>query len=124
MLDRVLADIPNQSVGTLVDGMGRGEEEKYSYQHYYGTQKRLVFTPSYSYLYSFKLRGLDYPEGDQSTSVILTHFYGEMSNQVQCNCVKTQELGTPMNFIILMFYLSIFTTMPQVATYAHPQLPT
>ena len=47
MLDRVLADIPNQSADTLVDGMVRGEEEEYSYQHYYGTQKHQVFTQTY-----------------------------------------------------------------------------
>ena len=49
MLDRVLADIPNQSADTLVDGMERREEEQYSYEHYYGTQKHQVFTPSYRY---------------------------------------------------------------------------
>ena len=47
MLDRVLADIPNQSADTLVDGMERREEEQYSYEHYYGTQKHQVFTPSF-----------------------------------------------------------------------------
>ena len=63
MLDRVLADIPNQSADTLVDGMVRGEEEEYSYQHYYGTHKHQVFTQTYRSLYIYYLTGLDYSEG-------------------------------------------------------------
>ena len=47
MLDRILSDIPNQSANNLVDGVEETEEEKYSYEHYYGTQKHQVFSTSY-----------------------------------------------------------------------------
>ena len=49
MLDRVLGDIQNQSADNLVDGLVKEEEEMYSYEHYYGTQRHQVFSPSFRY---------------------------------------------------------------------------
>ena len=60
MLDRILADIPNQSADSLVDGMMKEEEEHYSYEHYYGSQKHQVFAPVFRYAFCSRANFIAY----------------------------------------------------------------
>jgi len=47
LVKRLLSDVSYQSADNLVDGLTKYEEEGYNYQHYYGTDKMLVYNEDY-----------------------------------------------------------------------------
>ena len=42
-MDRILSEITYQSADNLVDGLTKGQEEGYTYQHYFGSSKHLAY---------------------------------------------------------------------------------
>ena len=47
LVKRLLSDVSYQSADNLVDGLTKYEEEGFNYQHYYGTDKMLVYNEDY-----------------------------------------------------------------------------
>lgn len=47
LVDRILSDITYQSADNLVDGLTKGQEEGYTYKHYYGSTKHQTYTDDY-----------------------------------------------------------------------------
>ena len=47
IVDRLLSDISYQSADNLVDGLTKYQEERYTFQHYYGQQHLKLYNKEY-----------------------------------------------------------------------------